>query len=432
MSKCKGNVVAPRRGARPAGRRRLPLVPVHRLAARGTRAASRPTSSTRSCASSCSRSGTPTASSSSTPTSTASTRRSRRVPLAERPLLDRWVLAELQRLVADGHRRPGGLRRHQLRAAPSRSSSTTSPTGTCAAAAAASGRARATPTSWPPTRRCTSAWSRSPSCWRPTRPSSPRRSTRTSCAAPTPRRRCRCTSATGREADAAAVDERVAFDMAGGAARRRDGPRRAQRRRRQEPPAAGRGRRRGAGRPSARRSRACATSSSTSSTSRTLRLVDVGRRAARLSAQAQPQAPGPAARQAGRRGRRALWRRSTRPSSCARCAAPARRRSRSPTASELRLAEDEVLVETASPEGYRVEHDGTRTVALATIDRRRPARRGSRARARARGAARAQERRPAHRGHDRADARASPATSRVSSSARRRLHRRRDAGQRAS
>ena len=34
---------------------------------------------------------------------------------------------------------------------------------------------------------------------------------------------------------------------------------------------------------------------------------------------------------------------------------------------ELRLAEDEVLVETTSPEGYRVEHDGTRTVALATV-----------------------------------------------------------------
>ena len=45
-------------------------------------------------------------------------------------------------------------------AGPSRSSSTTSATGTCAAAGAASGRARATPTSSPPTRRCTRRSSR--------------------------------------------------------------------------------------------------------------------------------------------------------------------------------------------------------------------------------------------------------------------------------
>ena len=45
-------------------------------------------------------------------------------------------------------------------AGPSSSSSTTSATGTCAAAGAASGRARATPTSWPPTTRSTRRWSR--------------------------------------------------------------------------------------------------------------------------------------------------------------------------------------------------------------------------------------------------------------------------------
>ena len=58
------------------------------------------------------------------------------------------------------HRRPRGLRRHRHRAAPSSSSSTTSATGTCAAAGVASGRARATPTSWPPTTRCTRRSSR--------------------------------------------------------------------------------------------------------------------------------------------------------------------------------------------------------------------------------------------------------------------------------
>ena len=43
-------------------------------------------------------------------------------------------------------------------------------------------------------------------------------------------------------ADAAAIDEQVAFDMEAARKRRRDGPRGAQRRRRQDPPAAGRGR----------------------------------------------------------------------------------------------------------------------------------------------------------------------------------------------
>ena len=99
------------------------------------------------------------------------------------------------------HARERGARRATTpppRAAPSRTLSTSSPTGTCGAAGGASGRAAATATSWPPTTPCTTAWSRSPSCSRPTRPSWPRRSTRTSCARSTPTLPRACTCATGR------------------------------------------------------------------------------------------------------------------------------------------------------------------------------------------------------------------------------------------
>ena len=80
-----------------------------------------------------------------------------RGPAADRPL-DRS---------ASSHARPGrhgrarGVRRHGHGRADPASSSTTSPTGTCAAAGVASGSRRATPTSWPPTTRCTRCSSRS-------------------------------------------------------------------------------------------------------------------------------------------------------------------------------------------------------------------------------------------------------------------------------
>ena len=75
-------------------------------------------------------------------------------PVEERPLLDRWLVGELNTLVRDV---TAGLEAYDATGTsrPSSSSSTTSATGTCAAAGAASGRARATPTSWPPTTRCT-------------------------------------------------------------------------------------------------------------------------------------------------------------------------------------------------------------------------------------------------------------------------------------
>ena len=79
----------------------------------GTCAASRPRWSTRWCASSSSRCGTPTASSPSTPTSTASIPTAEPVPVAERALLDRWILGELNRLVARRDDRARGLRRRR-------------------------------------------------------------------------------------------------------------------------------------------------------------------------------------------------------------------------------------------------------------------------------------------------------------------------------
>ena len=63
------------------------------------------------------------------------------VPLAERPLLDRWLVGELNTLGRERHRRASRTTTPPAPHAPSRSSSTTSPTGTCGAAGGASGRA---------------------------------------------------------------------------------------------------------------------------------------------------------------------------------------------------------------------------------------------------------------------------------------------------
>ena len=68
---------------------------------RGARGASAPRWSTRWCASSCSRCGTRTASSPCTPTSTGSTRWRRSRRFTDRPLLDRWLVGELNTLVQD-------------------------------------------------------------------------------------------------------------------------------------------------------------------------------------------------------------------------------------------------------------------------------------------------------------------------------------------
>ena len=52
---------------------------------------------------------------------------------ADRPVLDRWVLSELQRAGRRGRRGAGGVRHPARPASCSRRSSTTCPTGTCAA-----------------------------------------------------------------------------------------------------------------------------------------------------------------------------------------------------------------------------------------------------------------------------------------------------------
>ena len=99
MSKSRGNVVQPDDVLDPQGADAFRCI-CSRPRARGIRVASRWSWSTRWCASSCSPCGTPTASSPSTPTSTASTPRARRsLPLAERPLLDRWLAGRLAQLV---------------------------------------------------------------------------------------------------------------------------------------------------------------------------------------------------------------------------------------------------------------------------------------------------------------------------------------------
>ena len=66
------------------------------------------------------------------------------VPLAERPLLDRWLAGAPGAARHARERRARGATTPPTRAAPSRTSSTSSPTGTCGAAGGASGRARAT------------------------------------------------------------------------------------------------------------------------------------------------------------------------------------------------------------------------------------------------------------------------------------------------
>ena len=150
----------------------------------------------------------------------------------------------------------------------------------------------------------------------------------------------------------------------GGAARRRDGPRRAQRRGGQDAPAAGRGGRRAArGRGARRRAPARRRPRRAQRQGAAPR----GRRgrARRLHRQAQPQGARPAARQAARRaaggaqrgGRRRPGRRRAR---------RRRRRHRCSPDGELSLVEDDLLIETGSPEGYQVESDAGRTVALRT------------------------------------------------------------------
>ena len=74
---------------------------------------------------------------------------------AERPLLDRWALAELRRRHRGRDDGAGGLRHPDAPAGCSPSSSTTCPTGTCAGPAAASGTA--TRRRWPRCTRCSTA-----------------------------------------------------------------------------------------------------------------------------------------------------------------------------------------------------------------------------------------------------------------------------------
>ena len=71
-----------------------------------------------------------------------------------------------------------------------------------------------------------------------------------------------------------------------------------------------------------------------------------------------------------------------------------------PDGAEVELTEGDLLIETTAAEGYRVERQGERAVALADRDRRAAARGGAGARDRARGSTLAQERRFTHRRHD--------------------------------
>ena len=168
-------------------------------------------------------------------------RRRTQSPVAERPLLDRWLLGELQ------HARPGGDRPASrpttppAPAAPSASSSTTS-------------------RNWYVRRSRRRFWKSEsdadklaayltlyeacvdgrPSCWRRSRRSSPRRSTRTWCAPWTPRRRRACTSRlAGRRREPSST--RLSLPHGDGAAGGQPGPRGAQRRADQDAPAGGRG-----------------------------------------------------------------------------------------------------------------------------------------------------------------------------------------------
>ena len=123
-----------------------------------------------------------------------------------------------------------------------------------------------------------------------------------------------------------------AFDMDDRPPGGRAGPGGAQRGRRQDPPAAGRGRG-GGGRGRARRPRAPARHRDRRAERQGAAPRRRRRRAARLRAQAEPQAARAAARQAGRRRGGGPARASTPPSSSPRCAPAARRPWCWPTAS---------------------------------------------------------------------------------------------------
>ena len=335
------------------------------------------------------------------------------MPLAERPLLDRWLLSELN--TARAHASRDGLeelRRHHTRPRHPGVRRRALATGTCAAAGAASGRARATPTSWPPTTPCTSASSRSPSCSRRSRRSWPRSSTRTWCAAVDPAAPESVHLCAWPVVDEPAHRRRRVVRHGGRAARGRDGPRRAQRRGCQDAPAAGRGRGGGAGGRAAAPWSACARSWWTSSTSRRCALLRTAPSCVAYTVKPNLRVLGPQAGQAaGRAAGGAARGRRRRPGG------RAARRGRRPGAGtgsvrivtadgdELELAEEELLIETGSPEGYQVESDGSRTVALKVARRRGAARRGRGARAGPRHSARAQECRPSHRRHHQPGAR---------------------------
>ncbi len=79
---------------------------------------------------------------------------------ADRPLLDRWALAELHRTVREVD---AALEEFDTaRRGASRSSWTTCPTGTCGGPGVGSGKARRPRRARRRSRRCTSAWRRSP------------------------------------------------------------------------------------------------------------------------------------------------------------------------------------------------------------------------------------------------------------------------------
>ena len=89
------------------------------------------------------------------------------------------------------------------------------------------------------------------------------------------------------------------------------------------------------------------------------------RRAGELHGQAQPARAGSAAGQAARRAAGGAARRGRLPPWSPSCAATAACAS-TPDGEELYLLEEELLIETGSPEGYQVESDDSRTVALRT------------------------------------------------------------------
>ncbi len=313
MSKSRGNVVTARRDPRQAGRRRLALVPLHRRRARGRRGASAPRWSTRWCAASCSRCGTRTASSRVYANIDRFDPAAAPVPVAERPLLDRWALGRAE---PAGHApSPPAWRTTTppAAAAPWRRSSTTSPTGTCAAAGAASGRAPTTATSWPPTRRCTSAWSRVAKLLAPFTPFIAEEMYQNLVAEAgvpgAPESVHLCAWPAGRRSDGR---RRRAAQHGGRAARGGDGSRRAQRRRGQDASAAGRSRRLPAG----GRSRGAPGAAGRGARRAQREAAAHGRergRAVRPARQAQPARARAAPRQAAAAGRPRPCSRPTRP-----------------------------------------------------------------------------------------------------------------------